>query len=234
LTELVALPANSKRKPKSRRARFGIDIDGVMYMWDKTARYMLRTQRGYTRDQLGRPSRYWNEIKDIVENNDWQWLWSEGVRKGLFRYGHLYTGTIEAITALNILGDCVILTHRPREAVQDTLDWLSYLKLPFMEVQLFTNGEAKSAIKCDMYVDDKPENCIDFNDNTEGLPLLWRRESNENFDCYDGTYTDGQPNLKIERESRIQPISTWAEVIDFAQSVAAEGIINDERVRRQG
>jgi 5'(3')-deoxyribonucleotidase len=225
---LVNLPANSKRKPKSARARFGIDIDGVMYMWDKTARYMLRTERGYTRDQLGRPSRYWNEIKDIVSNNDWQWLWSEGVRKGLFRYGHLFTGTIEAIRVLDTLGDCVILTHRPREAVQDTLDWLSFLKLPFMEVQLFTNGEAKSAIKCDMYVDDKPENVVDFNDNTSGLPLLWRRESNESWD----TEAVGEPGPVSKLLSRIQPVWEWQDVINHAQGVVAERILRD--VRNEG
>src|SRR5258706_15952527 len=102
-----------------------------MYRWDKTARYMLRTERGYDRDQLGRPSRYWNEIKDIVDKEDWQWLWGTGVKMGLFRYGHLFTGTIEAVRARSALGDCVVMTHRPRSAVQDTLDWLPYNKLPF-------------------------------------------------------------------------------------------------------
>lgn len=202
----------------SNRLRFGIDIDGVMYMFDKTARYMLRTEKGYTRDQLGRPSRYWNEIKDIVSNNDWQWLWTGGVKNGLFRYGHLFTGSIEAIRELNELGDCVVMTHRPRNAVQDTLDWLSYLNLPFMEVHLMTNGEQKSAVKCDLYVDDKPENCVDFNDNTNGIPLLWTRESNGDWDEDSGTFVgDRQEAIVIKKESRIYRIETWKEVIDFAK-----------------
>lgn len=190
------------------RLRFGIDIDGVMYMWDKTARYMLRTERGYSRDVLGEPSRYWNEIKDKVSAADWDWLWTSGVKMGLFRYGHLFTGTIEAIRTLNTIGDVVVMTHRPRTAVQDTFDWLSYMRLPILEAYVFSNGEPKSQVKCDLYVDDKPENAIDFNDNTDGLPLLWSRESNVNYGF-----------LETKRESRIVRVDKWEEVVEFARKL---------------
>lgn len=190
------------------RLRFGIDIDGVMYMWDKTARYMLRTERGYSRDVLGMESSYWNEIKEKVKTEDWEWLWSEGVRLGLFRYGHLFTGSIEAIRALDKLGDVILITHRPRNAVQDTFDWISYMRLPILEAYVFTNMEAKSAVKCDLYVDDKPENCIDFNDNTDGLPLLWTQASNAGFGF-----------LETKREDRIVRIDTWQEVLSHARTL---------------
>lgn len=190
------------------RLRFGIDIDGVMYMWDKTARYMLRTERGYSRDVLGMESSYWNEIKEKVKTEDWEWLWSEGVRLGLFRYGHLFTGSIEAIRALDKLGDVILITHRPRNAVQDTFDWISYMRLPILEAYVFTNMEAKSAVKCDLYVDDKPENCIDFNDNTDGLPLLWTQASNAGFGFLD-----------TKRPDRIERISTWQEVLNHARTL---------------
>ena len=189
-------------------------------MWDKTARYMLRTQRGYSRELLGAPSGYWNEIKDKIDPKDWKWLWSEGVQKGLFRYGHLFTGSIEAINALDQLGDVVLLTHRPRNAVQDTYDWLSFMKLPVLETYVFTNMEAKSQVKCDLYVDDKPENCIDFNDNTDGLPLLWTRESNEHFGFLD-----------TKEPKRIIRITSWQDVIDHALSVVAQGVIREYSVR---
>lgn len=206
---------------KKPRLRFGLDVDGVMYMWDKTARYMLRTERGYTRDQLGRPSRYWNEIADIVSKEDWQWLWGTGVKMGLFRYGHLFTGTIEAVRTLSTIGDAVVITHRPRSAVQDTLDWLSFLKLPFTEIHLLTSGEPKSKVPhCNLYVDDKPENCVDFNDNTDGLPLLWSRESNYEWDSMRGSYLDRRtPSLTFAKESRVCTVSTWEEVIDYARSI---------------
>lgn len=181
-------------------------------MWDKTARYMLRTQRGYGRETLGQPSTYWNEIKDKVGPLDWKWLWSEGVERGLFRYGHLFTGSIEAIQELDKLGDVVLMTHRPRNAVQDTYDWLSYMKLPVLETYVFTNMEPKSQVKCDLYVDDKPENCIDFNDNTDGLPLLWTRESNEHF---------GPLNTK--RLNIVRRVQTWEGVLLYAKGLRSQG-----------
>jgi len=219
------------------RLRFGIDIDGVMYMWDKTARYMLRTERGVSREVLGQPSRYWNEIKDKVSGEDWKWLWSEGVRLGLFRYGHLFTGSIEAVRELDKIGDVIVLTHRPRSAVQDTFDWLSYMRLPIIEAYVFTNMEPKSQVKCDMYVDDKPENCIDFNDNTDGLPLLMRQESNIGWDCMSGEYhafgdderderglpEQVQPPLKFARPPRIKSVGTWGEVITYAKRLHRQG-----------
>src|SRR3990167_3449312 len=138
---------------RKTRVRFGIDIDGVLYQWDKTSRYMLRTMKGYAKDgPLGQPSQSWNDIENHVSKEDWNWLWNSGVKLGLFRYGHLYTGAIEGVRSLAALGDVVVITHRPRSAVQDTLDWLSYLKLPFTEIHLLTSGEKKSTIKCHLYV----------------------------------------------------------------------------------
>lgn len=199
----------------SRRARFGLDVDGVMYQFQKTALYMLNSMRGYNLKL--EDWTYWNQPKDCVKNNDWQWLWSGGVKDGLFRYGHLYKGTIEAVRTLNILGDVVVITHRPRNAVQDTLDWLAYLRLPFVEIHLLTEGQAKSAVKCDMYVDDKPENVEDFVHNTEGLALLWDRPWNNQW----------IPALFTMRETRV---FSWQDVIDNAQGVVAERILQNAKV----
>jgi 5'(3')-deoxyribonucleotidase len=165
------------------RLRFGVDVDGVLYQWDKTARYMLRTMKGYSADgPLGQPSTHWNSIQEHVSKEDWAWLWNSGVRLGLFRYGHLYTGAIEGVRALSGMGDVVVITHRPRSAVQDTLDWLSYLKLPFTETHLLTSGQPKSQVPhCDFYVDDKPDNISDFMVNTKGIACLMRRPWNQGF-----------------------------------------------------
>jgi 5'(3')-deoxyribonucleotidase len=169
---------------------------------------MLRTEFGYPHEgPLGLESTHWNSIQDHVDKKHWQWLWGSGVKNGLFRYGHLYKGSIEALRSLNEIGDVVIITHRPRSAVQDTLDWLSYLRLPFMEVHLLTNGEPKSSVPhCDMYVDDKPDNIIDFTDNTKGLPLLWAR----------GWNTD----MQVKDPGGVFKIVTkWGEVIDHAKEL---------------
>lgn len=150
--------------------RIGVDIDGVMYHWDKTARYMLREVLPDSpyKDALNEPGLYWNHIQDQVSKEHWSWLWSEGVRLGLFRHGHLFKGTIVAMRQLAELGDVIAITHRPKAAVNDTMAWLSYQQLPVSGVHILTNQEAKSGVQhCDAYIDDKPENCEDYLLNTK-------------------------------------------------------------------
>lgn len=163
--------------------RIGLDIDGVMYEWDKTARYMLREvlPNSPYKDSLRTESQSWNYIQEMVLPEHWDWLWDEGVKLGLFRYGHLFPGTIQAVRALAQKNEIIIITHRPKQAVNDTLDWLSYLKLPLTGVHILSNGEKKSSVlpHCDIYLDDKPENIVDYLLNTEAASVLreqpWNR-----------------------------------------------------------
>lgn len=168
--------------------RIGLDIDGVLYQWDKTARYMLREvlpNSPYAKEgPLGQESKNWNYIKDHVSSEHWQWLWKEGVELGLFRYGHLYRGSIVAVRRLAMLGDVVLITHRPKSALNDTLAWLGYLDLPISGLHFLTAEEPKSAVtpQCDVYLDDKGANCIDLAINTSArvVALMDRRW---NADC---------------------------------------------------
>lgn len=167
------------------RKRFGIDIDGVCYQWSKTARYMLREvlpDSPYTKEgPLGKESTSWNYIQDNVSPEHWQWLWTEGVRLGLYRHGHLYPGTITGIRALADVGDVVIITHRPKKAIADTLAWLTYQQLPLAGVHILVNEEPKSGVNCDVYLDDKPENCTDLANNTGGAVFLMSQPWNTGY-----------------------------------------------------
>ena len=164
--------------------RIGLDVDGVLYQWDKTARYMLREiLPGSTYSKygpLGRTSTHWGYIQENVSKDDWSWLWKEGVAMGLFRYGHSFPGMVKDVRALAEKGDLVIITHRPQQAVNDTLDWLSYQKLPLSDVHLLTRQEPKSSVRpeCDVYIDDKPENCADLARNTSGKVFMMSRDWN--------------------------------------------------------
>lgn len=170
----------------ARRRRFGIDIDGVCYQWSKTARYMLREvlpDSPYTKDgPLGQESTSWNYIQENVAPAHWKWLWSEGIRLGLYRHGHLCPGAVEGIRWLAEFGDVVIITHRPKAAVDDTLAWLAYQRFPLAGIHILTNEEPKSAIKCDVYLDDKPDNCDDLADNTIGRVFLMSQPWNRGYD----------------------------------------------------
>lgn len=189
--------------------RIGLDVDGVMYQFQKTACYMLNSIKGYNLDVENWT--HWNWPKDHVSKEDWNWLWNTGVRLGLFRYGHLYKGTIEAVRKLADCGfENVIITSRPRHAVQDTLDWISYLRLPFREVHILSDGELKSTVKCDLYVDDKPENILDFLENTTGKPLLWTRPWNANYERW-------RPGIDyFANDDRAHRVESWEEVLSIA------------------
>lgn len=147
--------------------RIGVDIDGVMYQWSKTARYMLREilpDSPYKKTgPLGMESQSWDYIQQNVSKEHWRWLWDVGIPKGLFRHGHLYPGTIKAIRELADLGDVVLITSRPKAAVPDTAAWVAYQQLPISGLHI-VEREPKSTVRptCDVYIDDKPENCIDL------------------------------------------------------------------------
>ena len=165
--------------------KIAIDLDGVIYHWDKTARYMLRTQRGCK--GLNKPSPHWNYIEEQVSEDDWEWLWTEGVRLGLFRYGHLITGAIEGVRALATAGHTlVVVTHRPVYAVKDTVDFLSYIDLPFDGYHILSNGEPKSTVRADVLIDDKPSNVIQWASQYRNALIFsqpWNQ--NANFLGYD-------------------------------------------------
>lgn len=166
--------------------RIGIDIDGVMYQWSKTARYMLRQvlpNSPYTKDgPMGTESTHWGYIPDHVSKEHWDWLWKEGVQLGLFRHGHMYPGTIQAIRRLAKVGEIIVITHRPKQAVTDTMAWLSFQQLPLSGIHVLTNQEPKSTVVpyCDFYIDDKPENCVDL--CHVGMAYLMDREWNQHSD----------------------------------------------------
>lgn len=193
--------------------RIGLDIDGVMYKWDKTARYMLREvlpdspYRSSLQKDLHIESPTWDYIQDTVSKEHWDWLWTEGVRLGLFRYGHLYPGTIQAVRALAEIGEVVAITHRPKQAVNDTLDWLSFQRFPLSGVHLLTNGESKASIYCDVYLDDKTGNVVDLFKNTCADVFLMRRPWNMDF----GTIQTKGPGITI--------VEDWPEFVEKVKAL---------------
>ena len=201
--------------------RIGVDIDGVMYHWEKTARYMLREilpNSPYTKDgPLGTESTHWNYIQEAISEAHWAWLWSEGVRLGLFRHGHLYPGTIKAIRQLAELGDVVCITHRPKQAVHDTLAWLAYQNLPLAGLHILTNMEPKSTVKpeCDIYIDDKADNCDDlFFETNATLVCLMDRPWNQHAEIYYQNAPEGYGLCRVDN---------WQMFVDKVSDTAKEG-----------
>lgn len=165
--------------------KIALDLDGVVYNYSATACYLMNHYKGYNLDWTETNS--WNWLQSQVSNNDWQWLWSGGVKEGLFRYGHLIKGAAEGVKELSKLGKIIVVTSRPTNAIQDTLDWLSFMKFPVSGVHILSNGENKGTIKADVAIDDKPENIEDY--AAAGTPvIIFTQKYNEG---YRGQWTAG-------------------------------------------
>ena len=153
--------------------RIAIDMDGVLYEYDSAARYMLRELRDCS--GLMEESDNWDFIRRSVHPMDWEWLQTEAVKLGLYRYGHITTGAIIGMRELAVSHELVVVTHRPRAAVRDTIAWLAYVKLPLAGVHILSDGQPKSSVEADVLVDDKLENIKDWTDHGRQAILFDRR-----------------------------------------------------------
>jgi 5'(3')-deoxyribonucleotidase len=173
----------------SRDYTIGLDLDGCVYQWDKTARYMLRRRmedRGeQPTDALYHASTSWDYIEENVSKEDWEWLWSSGTRQGLYRYGHVVSGAIEGVQGLANIGDVVVITARPKDAVNDTLTWLGtfFDKASLSGIVIQSNGQKKSQVEPvpDVYIDDGAHNLDDVLLNTDSLAIQFVQPWNAEY-----------------------------------------------------
>lgn len=134
------------------RPRIAVDLDGVVYDWGGTVNYLIRKHHGIDLE----PATHWDYVEQNVPAHVWQWLWSDGVTLGLFRYGHHLKGSVDGLRALAEVGALEVVTHRPRAALQDTLRFVANLPDVFDGVHFLTSQEPKSLVGCDVYLDDAP------------------------------------------------------------------------------
>lgn len=145
--------------------RVALDVDEVLYSWQRTARYLLRNLykgdvNGY---DLTKDFEQW-VISDQIGADAYRWLFDEGVKLGLFRHGHVITGAMLGVRSLKKAGyDLVVVTHRPENAVRDTQAWLNFHfgaedPFPFAGISILSNGEPKTDVAWDVIVDDSPAN----------------------------------------------------------------------------
>lgn len=191
--------------------RIAVDLDGVCYDFHRTYRYMLREYRGVKMPPVEDCWDRWDAQEDYGTAADHEWMWNEGVDRGLFRYGHMIRGARRGLEALVDEGHhLAIVTHRPERAAPDTVDWLSlYMKgLPYT-LHILSNGENKTVINWHMIVDDKFDNILDARAKGRGGVLFSR------------PWNEGSP----WREVRARRASGWKEVVN---------VIRDEGQRREG
>ena len=158
--------------------RAGIDLDGVVHAWSPTVRRILLAKFGV---DVGE-SETWDWIKDHSTPEMWKWLWSnEGIRSGQY-LGPLYPDALLGLKKIAYDQDIIVITARPKAAIPNTLYWLGIHGIEAKEIHVLGHSEKKSAIPCDWYVDDKPENCIDL--ATTGKPVfLFDQKWNASFEA---------------------------------------------------
>lgn len=141
-------------------ATIGIDVDGTMYQYHTAFVYMARHYLG-----VNMPPAWawdsWDWPYQYLTESEAEWMRTTAVELGLYRYGHIMKGAIVAIRELAREHDIIAITHRPRNAVPDTLAWLTYADLPLSGVHILTERQAKSVVAYDVLIDDKPANVED-------------------------------------------------------------------------
>ncbi len=104
--------------------RIGLDLDGVVANWERTAKDWLNYHRG-TKLNLEEVSTSWHSIQESVSKEDWEWLWGDAIKMGLFAELEVFDGAQTFVRGLTQLGDITILTSRPVHRISfiDTQLW---------------------------------------------------------------------------------------------------------------
>ena len=140
-----------------RTLRLGIDLDGVVADFNRgwMARYNAEFDAALQPDFV----RGWDDLHPHTHFRDARsfWRWASGDEgPSIFRDLPPYPDALGNLDALHARGHrIVILTHKPDWAVHDTMAWLAEHRIPTREVHF---PRDKSAIPCDVYLDDANHN----------------------------------------------------------------------------
>lgn len=158
--------------------RIGIDVDGVLanqvaaVLPRIEAKYGLRLSYGQL-DQWRYPlgdSDIGIEIMEAMEDSDW------------IRSMPVHPGCAEALDGLKTLGEVVIVTARPAESAEATLEWLESNRLPFHRI-VHCLGTEKVQQNLDILVDDYTGNIEGFLACGSGMGVLldqpWNQEGRD-------------------------------------------------------
>ena len=196
----------------SHKLRLGLDIDGCVYDWFGAYRFLANH---HLKAGLPPVEQIWDGTRtdaDFLTVEQQEWMWTHGVEFGLFRYGHIIKGAVEALREISAFMDIVVITHRPtswhievseearRKGIKDTIAWLNLLAedVRFVETHILEKSRPKSSIVCDAYLDDGIPVMEDLKANTPSTTLL--------------ALFDQPWNRKMECGSRLVRVYSWAEM----------------------
>ncbi len=135
--------------------RLGIDLDGVVANFTKG--WMDFYNREFGTDLEVGDSKRWNDLVDLTHfaNIGEFWRWSSDLDgRSVFWHLEPFPGAVEALRALTDDGhQVIIITTKPRFAVDDTYEWIESHRIPAAEIHIL---EDKWLIEAAVYLDDGP------------------------------------------------------------------------------
>lgn len=153
----------------------GIDLDGVVYDFDKIARDTFLTRSlpepltESQRYKLHRPALGWDGLGETVGKKNWGWLWENAPDLKIFDRLAPIPGAVEAMREL-IEGHYVwVLTSRPKGVEDQTYRWLAAYNLkPRGVIHTSSKYALVQGFHLDVVVDDSPEQLRQYLMRTRG------------------------------------------------------------------
>ena len=156
-------------------------MDGPICNWQKAASRYLNHTYGYN---LLEEHPTWDYVKDNVAPEHWKGLWVEGTRwNRLYANLELTPGSLQAVERLASKHDVYLITSRPMDARKQTIEWVAKeLPLDLAGIHIVGPRADKSQVRCDVYLDDRPENVQAIRTAFPGsVTVLWRMPHNRPF-----------------------------------------------------
>lgn len=145
--------------------RLGVDLDGVVYDFDKVARDTFLTRSlpepltESQRYKLHRPALGWDGLGETVGKKNWGWLWENAADLKIFDRLAPVAGAIEALRELIQDHDVYMVTTRPKGVEDQTYRWLAAYNLkPKGVIHAQSKDRVAFALDLNVVVDDGPAN----------------------------------------------------------------------------
>lgn len=149
----------------SRRApfRLGIDLDGVVA--DFNAGWIRLYNAEFGASLRTADVAMWNAPVLLTHfasmSQFWRWAARAADGASIFRVLDPYPGALDALHRLAAEHSIIIVTTKPRFAVDDTFEWLEEHALPTQEVHIVDH---KPLVDCDVYLEDADHNLAALHD----------------------------------------------------------------------
>jgi uncharacterized HAD superfamily protein len=133
--------------------RIGLDMDGCLYNWDAAIRALIVERFGIEVPV----STTWDFIKEYAGAEAWRWVWKPKQVVRMFSEGRAYPGAAEGAAALRAMTDQLfVISSGPSESTDPKTAWLEKQGIEYDRLIRLDFGVPKTAIPCDLYVDDGP------------------------------------------------------------------------------